>query len=229
MNHLGKLKAYARTRNTRNHQGRDAALAFFGAGALEEIEGILDNVSPDKQVRDTLAWSLCAYVRDRAGTSGYSGEGSPAQIRHHVETISRASQALQAALAIDDAAAETVALLLESRGVDVEGLKEQIVVVIAELELIKTDPGGGRPRNDPEFSLLMDRVADIFETETHQRATLTDNRSKGVVAGKFFRMAELVDAAAASAVGRDPMKNGPLGDLLKNLLKQRVKPVAIHP
>ena len=86
-------------------EAREAALGYFGA-SIEDIE-ILRVDSPDAQVREDLAWSLYAYARDRAGDSGYGGEGSPAHIRQRVEAIDKAARSLRAALAPTDGATTT--------------------------------------------------------------------------------------------------------------------------
>ena len=67
------------------------------------------------------------------------------------------------------------------------------------LEKVKIGKGGGRPLDDPEHWLLLNRVTDVFERTARQRATLTDNRIRREFSGNFLRMAELVEAAAAAA------------------------------
>jgi hypothetical protein len=228
MNRLGKLKAHERTHTPPDHRMRDTALALFGAGALEEIEGILRVASPDEQVRDYLARSLHAYARDKHARDTGNGEVSSAQFRRRVEAICKAAQSLQAALpwSADDDAGATVALRLIAGGVDV-GLLSRQLDAIAALEKIEMGKGGGRPLDDPEHWLLLDRVADVFERTTHHRATLTENRGKCSFSGDFFRMAELVEAAAAAATKRRPATNSALGSRLRRLLNLRAKPPAI--
>ena len=207
-------------------EARDAALGYFGT-AIEDIERILRVDSPDEQVREDLAWSLYAYVRDRAGDSGYSGEGSPAQIRNRVEAIRKAARSLRAALAPTDAAVDTVTVTLMDGDVDVVLLNEQVDATIAVLKKVKTDRGGNRPLADPEHWLLIDRVTDIFERTTQRRAALSEHRGKRSFSGDFFRIAELVEAAAAAATKRRPATNSALGSRLRRLLKFRAEPSAI--
>jgi hypothetical protein len=220
MNRLGKLKAHERTHTPPDHRMRDTARELFGEAALAKIEGILCVASPDGQVRESMARSLYAYARDRAGHSGYSGEGSPAQIRQRIKTISKAAQSLQAALA-SNGAAETVAFILEGRGIDMMLLND----FIAELAQIKTGPKGKRLA-DPEHGLLMDRIADIFERTTQERATLGETRSDNSFSGPFFKMARCVEKAAANAVQRPELSDSALGSRLKRLLKIRNKSIA---
>jgi hypothetical protein len=228
MSRLGKLKAHVRTR-TQDHRVRDAVLALFGAGALEEIESILRVESPDEQVRENLAWSLHAYARDEYAravgdrTAG-AGAGSPKQIRQRVKAITKAARSLQAALALtDDAATTTVAVMLMAGDVDVGLLHKQVDATLVALEKVEIGKGGGRPLDDPEHWLLLDRVADLFELTAQRRATLTDDRFRREFSGDFFRMAELVEAAAAKATKREPMTNSALGTQLRRLLDLRAK------
>jgi hypothetical protein len=220
MSRFGKLKARERTHAPPDHRMRDTALDLFGESALAEIEGILGVASPEGRVRESLARSLYAYARDRAGNSGHSGEGSPAQIRQRIKTISKAARSLQAALA-SNGAAETVACILEGRGIDMMLLND----FIAELTQIKTGPGGKRLA-DPEHWLLMDRVADIFERTAQERATLSETRSDNSFNGPLFKMARYVEKAAAKAVQRRELSDSALGSRLKRLLKIRNKSIA---
>jgi hypothetical protein len=232
MTRLGKLKAHVRTR-TQDHRARDAALAFFGAGALEEIEGILRVASPDEQVRDYLARSLHAYVRvkyarDTGDCTVGDDEGWSAQIRQRVEAINKAARSLQAALApTDDATTTTIAVMLMAGDVDVGLLNNQVDATIAALEKVEIGKGGGRPLDDPEHWLLMDRIVDLFELTAQRQARLTDS-TLGLLVGRvfsgdFFRMAELVEAAAAEAKKLEPMTNSALGTQLRRLLDLRAK------
>jgi hypothetical protein len=176
-------------------------------------------------VRDYLARSLHAYARDKHARDTGNGEVSSAQFRRRVEAICKAAQSLQAALpwSADDDAGATVALRLIAGGVDV-GLLSRQLDAIAALEKIEMGKGGGRPLDDPEHWLLLDRVADVFERTTRLRATLTENRHKGDFSGSFFRMAALVEAAAATATKRQPMTNSALGTRLRRLLDLRANP-----
>jgi hypothetical protein len=224
MSRLGKLKAHERVL-AHDTRARDAALALFGAGALEEIEGILRVPSPDEQVRDYLARSLHAYARVTGDRTAGDGEGSPAEIRERVEAILKAARALQAALAPTDAAtATTVAVILMAGDADVGLLIKQVDAAITALGKIEIGKGGGRPLDDPEHWLLMNRTADLFELTARRRAALTEDRrsDEGIeFGGDFFRIAEIVDAAAAKAMKREPMANGALGAQLRRLLKLR--------
>jgi hypothetical protein len=128
--------------------------------------------------------------------------------------------------AVDHVAAGTVAIVLAAGGVNTTVVLEQLDTILSVTEKGVTGKDG-RPRKDPEFWLLMDDVAYIFETETHRRATLTEKTYTTVASfsGRFFRMAELVDAAAARATQRDARSNSALGSLLKDCLDLRVKPL----
>jgi hypothetical protein len=203
-------------------EAREAALGYFGT-SIEDIERILRVDSPDEQVREDLAWSLYAYARDRAGDSGYGGEGSPEQIRQRVEAINKAARSLRAALAPTDGATTTVAVMLMAGDVDVGLLNKQVDAAIVALEKVKIGKGGGRPLDDPEHWLLLDRVTDVFERTAQRRATLTDNRIRHAFEGDFFRMAELVEAAAVAATERQSMTNSALGTRLRRLRDLRAE------
>jgi hypothetical protein len=233
MNRLGKLKAHERTHTPPDHRMRDTALALFGAGALEEIEGILRVASPDEQVRDYLARSLHAYARvkyarDTGDRTVGDGAGSPAQIRQRVKAIDKAARSLRAALVpTDNAATSTVAIMLMAGDVNVGLLNKQVDATIAALEKVEISKGGGRPLDDPEHWLLMDRIADLFELTAQRQARLKDSTLGlpvgRVFSGDFFRMAELVEAAAAEAKKLEPMTNSALGTQLRRLLDLRAK------
>ena len=64
----------------------------------------------------------------------------------------------------------------------------------------------------------MDRVVDIFQLATGRQAAVTWDPAKDIFAGKFFRVAELVDIAAASVLQMQPRTNNALGNLLQRLL-----------
>ena len=120
-----------------------------------------------------------------------------------------------------DASADTVSVLLIAAGVDVVLLNEQAGAALAALKKIKIGQGGNRPLADPEHWLLLDRVADLFERTTQRRATLSENRGRRSFSGDFFRVAELVEAAAAAATKRQPATNSALGNRLKRLRELR--------
>jgi hypothetical protein len=207
-------------------EAREAALGYFGT-SIADIEKILRVDSPDAQVREDLAWSLYSYARDTGRDHNVgSGEGSPAQIRHSVETITKAAQSLQTALAPTDAAASsTVAVMLMAGDVDVAFLHKQIDAILAVLEKVEIGKGGGRPLDDPEHWLLMERTADLFELTAQREAALTEDRrsDEGIeFGGDFFRMAELVEAAAAAATNRQPIPNSVLGIRLRRLRRLRL-------
>jgi hypothetical protein len=77
---------------------------------------------------------------------------------------------------------------------------------------------GGRPP-DVEYGILMDRVIDIFQLATGRQAGVTWDWHECTFAGEFFRIAELVDAAAASATQERPRTNSALGNSLRRSLK----------
>jgi hypothetical protein len=129
----------------------------------------------------------------------------------------------------DDAAAHTVAVTLAAAGIDARKVLDQLEAILSVTkkadEIIKSE--GGRPP-DVEYGLLMDRVIGIFRLATGRRATLTTDRTsrhtsrqatKSRFSGVFFRLAELVDGAAASATQQPPKTNNALGELLKRLLE----------
>jgi hypothetical protein len=63
----------------------------------------------------------------------------------------------------------------------------------------------------------MDRIVDIFQLATGEEATVSKDRVENIFTGKFFRVAELVDVAAASATQGKPRTNSALGNLLQRM------------
>lgn len=202
-------------------QARKAALDHFGK-SIEEIESILGKSSPDEDLRNDLAWTLWHYTRGKAGQDGSLPERQ-SDLRRYVESLDETTQPLRDLLAKwyydDDATAATVAIMLDAAGVDMGQLVEQLEVILSVTKTVDVDKDkGGRP-SDNEFKVLMVRVVDIFQQATGRRATLTWDAVERVFAGKFFRVAELVDAAAASATQTERQSHSGLGNLLRRLLK----------
>jgi hypothetical protein len=199
---------------------REAALKHFEM-SLEEIERILGKSSPDKGLRDDLALALWHYARGKANQDGTLPE-RPSDLPRYVESLGETARRLHDMLAkghyAEYAAANTAVIMLEAAGVDVGRLLEQLNVILSAIDVDKSK--GGRPP-DVEYKVLMDRVVDIFQLATGRRATVTADRVIGKFSGKFFRVAELTDAAAASATQQSPRTNGALGELLQDLLKPR--------
>jgi len=74
---------------------------------------------------------------------------------------------------------------------------------------------GGRPP-DVEYWVLIERVVDIFQLATGREVVIPSwNPNERIFSGDFFRLAELVDAAAASATQTQPRTNSALGNLLR--------------
>jgi hypothetical protein len=214
-------------------EARKAALDHFGK-SIEEIESILGKSSPDEGLRDDLAWALWKYARGKANQDGSSAE-SPLQVRRYIESLDEAVRPLRdvlaklkVACARDDAAAHTVAIMLDAAGVDLDtagidfdaagmdaskflGQLEAILSVVENAGKSK----GGRPP-DVEYHLLMYRVIYIFQQTTKRRATLTSDRHNNRYSGDFFKVAELVDAAATQ---QPPKTNSALGELLNRILR----------
>ncbi len=225
---------------------REVALKHFGTASLEEIERLLGKPSPDDPLRDELASMLWRYARGVDGRDG-SGKELTSEVRSYIEAVKRPARSLRDALdhilvaanaearapgfphtAIrDDPAANTAEMLICSKVDDVFALLAQLNAILSVEEIVVGK--NGRPRKDPEFWLLMDRIADIFETETRTEATLTEKTytTPASFSGQFFRMAEIIDAAAAGATQREARSNSALGSLLKELRGLRVKPLPI--
>jgi hypothetical protein len=207
-------------------QVRRAALDHFGK-SIEEIEAILGKPSPDEELRDVLGLMLWKYARGVAGRDG-SGRERPSEIRHYLEALDNPARRLREALETllradnhDDASASTVAILLDAASVEPMVVLEQLGRILAVTEKAAAEKStGGRPP-DVEHGVLMTRAADVFELATGRSATVTSNPVHDTFGGGFFRMAELVDAAAASATGQQPKSNAALGGGLKKLRAAR--------
>jgi hypothetical protein len=195
--------------NSYTSQARKAALYHFGE-SIVEIESILSVSSSDWNLRDDLAWTLWHYARGKAQEDGSWPERS-AQVHHHIKSFAGSILPLR-----EDAAAHTAMLML---GIDVPEIFERLETT---LFAAGNADRGGRPA-DVEYGLLMGRVVYIFELATTEQAGLTWDWHKETFTGKFFRVAELVNAAAASATEQPPKTNIALGKFLQRLL-QSFKP-----
>ena len=195
-------------------QAREAALDHFER-SIKEIENILGKHSPDEDVRNDLALTLWKYARGKADQDGSSPE-SPAQVRRFIESLDKSARQLRDALVRLDPAA-TVAFMLDAADVDRCKVLEQLEAILSVTENADKSAGGRPP--DVEYGLLMDRVIDIFQLATGQRATVTCDPVGGSYEGKFFRIAELMDVAAASATHGRLQTNSALGKRLQRLLK----------
>jgi hypothetical protein len=202
-------------------QAREAALDHFER-SIKEIENLLGKHSPDEDLRNDLALTLWKYARGKANHDGSLPE-SPAQVRRYIESLDKAARQLCDALvkldAVDDAAAATVAIVLDAAGIDRCKVLEQLEVILSATATGIADKSAGGKSPDVEYALLMDRVIDIFQLATGQQATLTCDSVDGIYSGKFFRVAELVDVAAASATHGQLQTNSALGTRLRRLLK----------
>jgi len=216
---LAKFESYGR-------EARKAALDHFGKSSIEEIESILWKSSPDESIRDELASALWKYARGRSGLDGSLPE-SPSRVRDYVESLDKTARPLRDALGKladayirDDAAAHTITIMLAAADIDVPGVLVQLETILSVTgKAYKSE--GGRPA-DVEYGILMSRVIDIFQLATGRQPTLTWDPFKRTFAGKFFRIAELVDEAAAKVTQGRTRSNSALGSLLKRLLKVRI-------
>ena len=197
-------------------EARKAALDHFGK-SIEEIERILDKTSPNEKLRDELAWTLWHYARGKACHDGSLPE-LPSDPRRYVALLDKATRRLHDLLAqghyANDAAASTVTVRLIAAGLDAEQMLEQLRVILSVTENVDKSKGGRPP--DVEYWVLIARVVDIFQLATGREVVIpTWNPNERIFSGDFFRVAELVDAAAASATQTQPRTNSALGNLLR--------------
>jgi hypothetical protein len=194
---------------------QDVVLKHFGPGALEEIEKILGVASPNASLRFELALALHKYAEPNG-----SGLASPALVSRRLKTIGATARQLRDAIGdflLDESAdIGTVAVILGAAGVDLSALEVHLNALLAATENIRKSRGG-RPPVNVDYGVLMMRLAGIYHAATGREATVTAHRVKGVFSGRFFRLAELVDHAAASASKTKPMTNGALGELLRKI------------
>jgi hypothetical protein len=204
---------------------RPAALRYFGR-SLWEIERILGKQSPDSELRENLAWMLWSYARDVTNKEG-SGLARPAKINRYLVPLQKPARKLREALlkldaayARKDDAGTTAEIMLGAAHVNVAGLIDQLGgILLITNKMIEKDKGGRAADN--AYYLLLARAADAYELATRQQPTLTWNEIKGVYSSNFFKIAELVDRAAAAATGASPKSNGSLGEHLKVLRAHR--------
>jgi hypothetical protein len=143
---------------------RKVALAHFGK-SIKEIESILGKRKPDPDVRDDLAWALWHYARGKAGLDGSLADRL-SDLRRSVELLGKTARLFHDMLArghyAEDAAASTIAVMLNAAGLDVEELLEQLKVVLSVTGGVDASKDMGGRSSDNESKVLMDRVADIF-------------------------------------------------------------------
>jgi hypothetical protein len=212
----------------KGHQ--DEILEHFAPGALEEIEGILGVTSDD--VRASVRVDLAFAMSRRVNPHG-SGLASDAAVRRHVEAISKAARQLRDAIApllLDgDEDADTARItFMAIADVDFDIVFEVFEATKAMSSVnVPKSKGGRRPNVDD--AVLMLRLAEIYETYTRKKPAVTWDAIGGRYSGHpFFRMAELVDQATATATEAEPMTNSALGELLHNVArsgrKKGIKP-----
>jgi hypothetical protein len=196
-------------------EARDCALGHFGR-SLPEIESLLGKASPDEGLRNELAMALWKYARADL-------DGQPiARVKRVGDLVTSLQQPARALLvALDrlenlycngDPAATDVALML---GFDLRAMRGQLGVVLAATV---RESKGGRPPNT-EYAILMARVGALYAHVTERRPTTTYDGE--LYSGKFFRVAELVDIAAAEAVGGEIKSNIALGKLLGRIFNTK--------
>lgn len=201
-----------------------AALGYFGR-SLWEIERVLDAASPDHDLRDALASAIWKYARGLADQDGLR-QGPVARVNAYIREINKKQQPLREALlllfdayASEDVAAIDTMFVFSNAGVDVPLILEQLERMP---DVAEVNQGGGRP-SDIEHHVLMARVAGIYEFATKKRQTVTTSPYTTPVtySGKFVRIAELVEAAAAAATKQQPLPNSALGLRLKRMTAKR--------
>jgi len=71
---------------------------------------------------------------------------------------------------------------------------------------------------DTDYVILMARVG-LYSTAIGRKPTVTYLDHDGIFSGNFFRLAELVDVAAAEATGDQIRTNAALGEILRCVFK----------
>ena len=196
-------------------QAQDCALGHFGR-SLPEIESLFGKASPDEQLRYQLAFALWKYARgDLDGQRMARGK----QVAELIKSMHEPASALLAALdkleilyCYGDSAATETALILN---IDPAILRTQLGAILATK--MPKDKGGILP--DTDYAVLMARVGMLYSTATGRKPTVTYVDKDRIFSGNFFRVAELVDIAAAEATGDQIRTNAALGEILGRVFK----------
>jgi hypothetical protein len=105
-------------------------------------------------------------------------------------------------------------------GLDVLPLVDQLDDTLFSFENVKVGIDKGGRAKDVRHYALMHNVAVLYQKATGESPTLTTDHIKGIYRGDFSRVAELIDAAAAAAVGQQPKTNSALGQRLKEIISR---------
>ena len=204
----------------------EETLKHFEPGALETIERILGAASPDASLRFELALAISKCAESRG-----QGQARPAVVSSRLKTIHTSAQQLRGAvkgLMLDETAeAAEIAIMLMGAGLDLSSSDwDAFVDTLDTLATATTNvpqSKGGRPPENVDRAVMLTRIGAIYHERTGRRPTVTapPDRDGGVFSGDFFRIAALVDQAAASLAGIEPMENWSLGDLLCKIFKGR--------
>jgi hypothetical protein len=199
----------------------DAAIGLFRPEHIREIEH-LHHISDEysrNALRKKLGFRLWMYARGVTGQSGM-GLAHLKQVNRILRGLHNEAHRLHGALdplgiSEHDIAVSEVVVMLAANGIDIAALLEALQAVQA----VKLLPTEGGPMPDTDHHVLMLSIKGIFEKATGTKATPPPyNPIKGKSYGDFFRVAELVDAAAAAAVGQRPKTNAALGTALRRML-----------
>ena len=196
---------------------RDAALHYVEP-SLAEIESVLCRPSPDAELRGDLALMLWDYALDVAGKTG-GDPIRPAETNRYLTRLKKQVRQLRATLT-EPQAVDAILMV----GLDVLPLVDQLDDTLFSFENVKVGiDKGGRVKDVRHYALMHD-VAVLYQKATGESPTLTTDSVTGKFGGDFFRVAELIDAAASAATGLQAKTNGALGERLAVIIKKGGEP-----
>lgn len=197
----------------------------FQDGDLEAIEKILGLKSPNRDFRSQLAISIASFrARARMESSHTSGA------RDRVLRLSTHARAIRNELKLltsptnwdqpDLGDLFEMDRLLNEAGIDYACAIGIMDAFCSAADLAKREGHrGGRPPIPPAWKEMMLHLATVYEEAMHKRAAVTVDSVNDKYAGNFYRIAQIVDRAAAAATQSKPCAASILGARLRRILK----------
>jgi hypothetical protein len=191
--------------------------------AQQEITQIFGGFYSDAYLKDTLARLLRKYAREYAGKDGAKLKFSKQEkeaIKDFDDAMASACDVIWKVQHLD---MDHLALLLMIAGFDepaLHELRERSEAFSDAIARSGEDMGGRPPENLP-FEILIKQIATMYEQANgHSAIEAVHHRAdrEDAYFGGFFRLAELVERAAAKATNRNVKSNVALGTMLKRVL-----------
>jgi hypothetical protein len=217
-----RVKSFAKFES---HSSPAQLLALSHLGPYwERIAQPLRDSYPDIHLQERLGFLLWQYARQHAGLDDPHSSRLSAQERLDLKTLNKA---LPAAYRVfwrvvyrdGPDGMDNLALMLFEAGLTGQVLYDLLGCFITFSDLSRQwEIKLGRPKEHLALEKLMMEIGKLYERATGEFAVDAVQFRKKTFTGDFFKLARLVEAAAAAATGRKRLGDIALGRLLQRIL-----------